>query len=89
MKKLKKYGFHHGMILMIISWSALFKYDPQAAIIVSASIATGYTFKEYNEGQWRGFKLMDISTWKDKFQWMDFITPCILSAYNIWIMKGM
>jgi len=83
---MKKLGLHHGAILMIASWAAWFKFGPQVGIIVSASITTGYVFKEYNEAQWRGFRILDRATWKDKLQWMHFITPCLLAAVNIWIM---
>jgi len=32
------------------------------------------------------FIILDRATWKDKFQWMHFIAPCLLATVNIWIM---
>lgn len=90
MEKFKKLGLHHGLILQIVAWAALFIFNPLIGIIVSCSIATGYTFKEYQEGKMRGFDIMDVSTWKVvHFQWLHFITPIIFAAVNVFIMGGM
>lgn len=87
-KYLKSYGIHHGIILMVLSWASFISYGPQIGIIVSSSIATGYVFKEYNEAQWRGFKILDRTTWKDKVQWAHFITPLVLAVISAYFMRG-
>lgn len=82
----EKGGFHHGLILTVISWIG-FLIFPLLGIYLAVRMDGWYSGREEKEAELRGFRPLDRSTWKmDQFEWWDFITPFILSIINIALM---
>jgi len=87
MKWLKtKYGMHHGMVLLLVSWVGFFIH-PLFGIYFSILISGWYLGREEKEAEIRGFRVNDRSTWKlGKFELPDFLMPFVLSIINILVM---
>ncbi len=90
MKKLKPLGLHHGLPVFITSWALCFYFNPSVGIYAAIIGAGYYTGREEKEAEMRGFRPSDPSTWHFKhFELPDFLMPCTLAAFNVWIMSGM
>ena len=90
MKLLKRYGLHHGLPIFVLAWVAVILGSPELGIAISIYGAGRFEGREEKEAELRGFKPFKPSTWKLKqFEWLDFLTPWAIAAFNVWIMKGM
>lgn len=84
MKKLKELGgFHHGLILLVISWLG-FLIHPLFGIYLALRIDGYYFGREEKEAERRGFDPLDPQTWElVRFEVWDFMTPFILGHLSI------